>query len=149
MEFEQENSFKLELFKSQNSAFECTVFTETNAHPDTSAHQKQSFFKGGVHKTDGLWWVIFQRGGVHKTNGFWRVLKCFSLLLKIKRPMRLFGQIRYIDFHVSLTKAGLCARHRDLKTDQLTKGQEDNQSISRRKWHSTFPENSDREDGMS
>ena len=46
--------------------------------------------KGGVHKTDGfwwvifqrgeytkpmgLWWVIFQRGGVHKTDGFWWVI---------------------------------------------------------------------------
>ena len=26
------------------------------------------FSKGGVHKTDGLWWVIFQRGEVHKTE---------------------------------------------------------------------------------
>ena len=49
------------------------------------------FSKGGVHKTDGFWWVIFQRGGVHKTDGFWNVFYCFW---KIKRPGRLFRQIR-------------------------------------------------------
>ena len=79
-----------------------TVFTKINAHPEISAHQEQWFFKGGstqnrwvlmgdfskggVHKTDGFWWVIFQRGeytkpmgcdgwlfkgGVHKTDGLW------------------------------------------------------------------------------
>ena len=88
------------------------------------------FSKGGVHKTDWLWWVIFQRGqytkpmgfdgwffkggstqnrwilmgdfskgGVHKTDGFWWVLECFLLLLKIKRPGRLFRQIRYINLY--------------------------------------------------
>ena len=69
------------------------------------------FSKGGVHKTDGLWWVIFKgggstqnrwglmgdfsKGGVHKTDGFGIV---FLLLLKIKRPGRLFRQIRYFLF---------------------------------------------------
>ena len=48
------------------------------------------FSKGGVHKTDGLWWVIFAKGGVHKNR--W-VLECFSLLLKIKLPGCLFRQI--------------------------------------------------------
>ena len=134
-----------------------TVFTEINAHPEISAHQKQWFFKGGstqnrwalmgdfskggVHKTDSFWWVIFQRGeytkpmgfdgwffkggstqnrwvlmgdfskgGVHKTDGFWWVIfqrgeytkpiafggfwNVFLLLPKIKRPGRLFWQIR-------------------------------------------------------
>ena len=77
----------------------CTVFAEI------SAHQKQWFFKGGstqnrwplmgdfwkggVHKTDGFCWMIFERGeytkpmtfdgwffkgGVHKTDGFWWVI---------------------------------------------------------------------------
>ena len=47
------------------------------------------FSKGGVHKTDGFWWMIFQRGeymkpiafdgwffkgGVHKTDGPWWVI---------------------------------------------------------------------------
>ena len=32
------------------------------------------FSKGGVHKTDGLWWVMFSKGGVHKTDGFWWVI---------------------------------------------------------------------------
>ena len=41
------------------------------------------FLKGGVHKTNGFWWVIFQRGEVDKIDGFWWVLKCFSLLLKL------------------------------------------------------------------
>ena len=29
-----------------------------------------NFSKGGVHKTDGLWWVIFQRGEYTKPMGF-------------------------------------------------------------------------------
>ena len=29
------------------------------------------FSKGGVHKTDGSWWVMFSKGGVHKTDGYW------------------------------------------------------------------------------
>ena len=96
--------------------FQYTVFAEINARPEISAHQKQWFFKGGttqnqwllmgdfskggVHKTNGFWWVIFQRGeytkpmafdgwffkggggGVHKTNGFWWVWECLLLLLK-------------------------------------------------------------------
>ena len=52
-------------------------------------------FKGGVHETDGFWWVIFQRGEYMKpmgSDGFWDV---FLLLLKVKRPGRLFRQIRY------------------------------------------------------
>ena len=89
-----------------------TVFAEINAHPEIRAHQKQWFFKGGVHKTDGFWWVILQRGGVHKTDGLWWVilqrgggstqnrwlLMAFEMFLiafkKIKRPGRLFRQIR-------------------------------------------------------
>ena len=68
------------------------------------------FSKGGVHKTDGLWWVIFQRGeytkpmafdgwlfkgGSTQTDGFGWALEKILLLLKIKRPARLFRQIRY------------------------------------------------------
>ena len=34
----------------------------------------------------------FSKGGVHKTDGFWWVLEFFLLLLKIKRPGRLFRQ---------------------------------------------------------
>ena len=53
--------------------------------PDLSALQKHWFFKGGstqnrwllmsdfsqggVHKTDGFWWVIFQRGEYIQPNG--------------------------------------------------------------------------------
>ena len=35
-------------------------------------------------------------GGVHKTDGFWWVLNFFLLFRKIKRPGRLFRQIRYL-----------------------------------------------------
>ena len=77
-----------------------TVFAEINAH------QKQWFFKGG--STQNRWvlmgdfskggstqnrWILmgdFSKGGVRKTDGFWN----FVLLLKIKRPGRLFRQIR-------------------------------------------------------
>ena len=107
-----------------------TVFTETNLHPEISAHQKTVIFqrgeytkpmafdgwfsKGGVHKTDGFWWVIFKGGSTQNQwafdgwfskggstqnrwafDGFWNV---FLWLLKIKRPGRLFRQIRY--FHL-------------------------------------------------
>ena len=53
---------------------------------EINAHQKQWFFKGGsaqnrrvlmgdfskggVHKTDGFWWMIFQRGECTKPTGF-------------------------------------------------------------------------------
>ena len=63
-----------------------TVFAEINVHPEISAHQTWWFFrggstqnrwalmgdfsKGGVHKTDGLWWVSFQRGEYTKPTGF-------------------------------------------------------------------------------
>ena len=50
------------------------------------------FSKGGVNKTNGLSIGDFSKGGVHKTEGFWNV---FLLLPKIKRPGRLFQQIRY------------------------------------------------------
>ena len=100
-----------------------TVFAEI------SAHQKQWFFKGGstqnrlvvmgdfskggVHKTDWLWWVIFQRGEYTKpigcdgwffkggsTQNRW-VWEFYLLLLKIKRPGRLFWQIRCVVFFVT------------------------------------------------
>ena len=53
------------------------------------------FFKGG--STQNRWVLMgdFSKGGVHKTDGFWNV---FLLLLKIKHPVRLFGQIRYVFF---------------------------------------------------
>ena len=52
------------------------------------------FSKGGVHKTNGCWWVIFQRvPRVHKTDGFWWVWNVFLLHLKVKRPGRLFWQV--------------------------------------------------------
>ena len=47
-----------------------TVLAEINAHPEISVHQKQWFSKGGVHKTDGFWWVLFQRGEYTKPMGF-------------------------------------------------------------------------------
>ena len=47
----------------QNSK-ELTVFAEINAH------QKSEFSKGGVHKTDGFRWVIFQRGEYTKPMAF-------------------------------------------------------------------------------
>ena len=68
------------------------VVAEMNAHPEIKTHKKPWFFKGGstqnrrglmgdfskggVHKTDGLWWVIFQRGEYTKPmgfDGFWNV----------------------------------------------------------------------------
>ena len=67
-----------------------TVFAEI------SAHQKQWFSKGG--STWNRWafdgWC-FQRGEYTKPMEFWWVVECFLLLLKIKRPGRLFRQIRY------------------------------------------------------
>ena len=84
------------------------VFAQINAHPEISAHQKNSdFSKRGAHKTNGLWWVIFQRGGggtqnqwvmmgdfskgggVHKTDGFW---KSFLLPLKLSARGVYFGK---------------------------------------------------------
>ena len=79
--------------------------------PEISAHQKQWFSKGGggVHKTDGFWWMIFHRGEYIKPMGFdgwffkggstqnrWLLMdfECLLLLLKIRRPGRLFWQIR-------------------------------------------------------
>ena len=65
------------------------------------------FSKGGVHKTDGLWWVIFQRGEYMKPMDFdgwffkggstWNrwLLEIVLLLSKIERPGRLFRQIRH------------------------------------------------------
>ena len=63
------------------------------------------FSKGGVHKTDGFWWVIFQRGEYTKpmavdgwffkggsTQNRWILMGfgvCF-IASKIKRPGRLF-----------------------------------------------------------
>ena len=54
-----------------------TVFAEISAHPEISAHQKQWFSKGGVHRTDELWWVIFQRGEYTKPRGFGICFYCF------------------------------------------------------------------------
>ena len=50
------------------------------------------FSKGGIHKTDEFWWVIFQRGEYTKPMDFGMF---FLLLLKIKRSGRLFRQIRH------------------------------------------------------
>ena len=68
-----------------------TVFAEIDAHPETNAHQKQWFFKGG--STPNRWLVMgdfskgggstqnpwalmggFSKGGVHKTDGLWWVI---------------------------------------------------------------------------
>ena len=43
------------------------------------------FSKGGVHKTDGLWWVSFRRGGGVYTkpmdfHGFWEFFYGFEKL---------------------------------------------------------------------
>ena len=58
------------------------------------------FFKGG--STQNRWALVddFSKGGVHKTDGLWWVLECFLLLLKIRHPGRLFRQIRYIFVHI-------------------------------------------------
>ena len=60
--------------------------------PEIGAHQIQWFFKGGT--TQNRWLLVgdFPKGGVHKTDGFWWILQCFLLHLKIKRPGRLFRQ---------------------------------------------------------
>ena len=55
-----------------------TVFAEINAHPEINAHQKQWVFKGG--STQNRWLVM----------GFGK----FYVASKIKRPGRLFRQIR-------------------------------------------------------
>ena len=47
-----------------------TVFAQINAHPEKSTQKNSDFSKGGVHKTDGFWWVIFQRGEYTKPMGF-------------------------------------------------------------------------------
>ena len=49
-----------------------------NAHLEISAHQKNGFFKEGSTQN---WWGFMD-------------LECFLLLLKIKRPGRLFRQTR-------------------------------------------------------
>ena len=55
-----------------------TVFAEINAHPENKRPPKNSdFLKGGVHKTDGFWWVIFQRGEYTKPMGFGMFFYCF------------------------------------------------------------------------
>ena len=88
------------------------VFAEINVPPPirNKCSPKQMIFqRGGVHKTDGFWWVSFQRGEYTKPMGFdgwlskegstqnrW-LLEFFLLLLKIKRSGRLFRQIRYVD----------------------------------------------------
>ena len=52
------------------------------------------FSEGGVHETDGFWWVIFQRGAGEYTKpmGFDGFRNVF-MASKIKRPGRLFRQI--------------------------------------------------------
>ena len=44
-----------------------------------------------TRKTDSFWWMIFKGGS---TQNRWKFLKCFLLLLEIRRPGRLFRQIR-------------------------------------------------------
>ena len=58
------------------------------------------FFKGGSTQNRRVLVGDFSKGGVHKTDGFWWVLECFLLLLKIKRPGRLFRKIRYLQFFI-------------------------------------------------
>ena len=51
-----------------------TVFAKINAHLEINAP------KGGAHKTDGSWWVIFKGGEYTKPmafDGFWNVFYCF------------------------------------------------------------------------
>ena len=85
--------------------FVCTVFAEISAHPEINAHQKQWFFKGG--STQNRWALMggFSKGGLHETDGWffkggstqnrW-VLEFVLLSIKMKRPGRLFWQIRYV-----------------------------------------------------
>ena len=49
------------------------------------------FSKGGVHETDGFWWVIFQRGEYTKSMAFDGFGMFFLSLLKIKRPGCIFS----------------------------------------------------------
>ena len=82
-----------------------------------------AFSKGGVHKTDGLWWVIFKggstqnrwllmgdfsKGGVHKTDGFWNV---FLLLLKIS-AQGVYSANTVFYFYVEKTKRGSISKER-------------------------------------
>ena len=73
MQTVDEKSFSVD--KSIQSRFN-TVFAKINAHPKISTHLKQKpirnsdFSKGGVRKTDGLWWGSFQRGKYTKPMGF-------------------------------------------------------------------------------
>ena len=72
------------------------IFAEINVHPEISAHQKQWFSKGGVHKTDEVmmgdfskggstqnrWGVdgwFFKGGSTWNRSGFWWVLDCFLI----------------------------------------------------------------------
>ena len=74
-----------------------TVFAEINAHPQITALKTVifqrgeytkpmafdgDFSKGGVHKTDGFWWVSFQRGEYTKPMGFGMGLECFFIAAK-------------------------------------------------------------------
>ena len=118
--------FKVRFRLIHSRMFLLTVFAKINAHPEISAHQKQWFFKGGstqnqwvlrddfskggVHKTDGFWWVIFQKGEYTKPMGFDGFGNVFLLVLKFKRPGRLFGQIRYSSQGVGITSLFLILR---------------------------------------
>ena len=84
---------------SQSQFFVNTTFNDLKQYTvlaKINAHQKQWFFKGGstqnrwvlmddfsqgrVHKTDGVWWVIFHRGEYTKPmgfDGFWNLFYCF------------------------------------------------------------------------
>ena len=97
-----------------------TVFAEINAHPEISAHQKQWFFKGGstqnqwvlmddfskggVHKTDGFLWVVFQRGEYTKPMGFEGFWNFFYWFRKLSARGVYFGkygnQVKNILTHI-------------------------------------------------
>ena len=74
------------------------VFAEMNAHPQISAHQKQSVFKGGKYTIPMAFDGWFFTGGGGSTQNQWvfyEFWNLFLLLLRIKGPGRLFRQIRY------------------------------------------------------
>ena len=67
------------------------------------------FSKGGVHKTDDLWWVIFQRGG--GTQNRWVLMGFeinFFLLLKLSARGVYFGKYgTYFVWHITLQGKGV------------------------------------------
>ena len=77
------------------------LFAEINAHPEVSIHQKLIFQRGEYTKPMGFDGWFFEGGS---TQNWWALMSSgvLFLLLKIKRPGRLFWQIRYLLFPRSI-----------------------------------------------